>query len=181
MLACHREANSHTSWGRRASSLPEPLAWAEASSVSLFCRITASEGGNRLVEKLLFTEEPTSSRMEHLEKTLHELASKCEAGTSKEGQNLSVCHSCNNPVKCETYWIGEFWLCFWKEGRKRDILLCFCCICIFPNRRSNPLIYDHFSSLECHMPISGSFLSALLMCSVWTSQLAISFTNGENT
>lgn len=31
-----------------------------------FCRITESEGGNGVVEKLLFAEEPTSSRMEHL-------------------------------------------------------------------------------------------------------------------
>lgn len=182
MLECHQKASIHTSWGGCAFSLPEPLAWAEASSISLFCWITESEGGNRLVEKLLFTEEPTSSRMEHLlRKTLHELASKCEAGTSKEGQNLSVCHSCNNPVKCEIYWIGEFWLCFRKGGRKRDILLCLCCICTFPNRRSNPIIYDHFSSLECHVAISGSSMSATLICSTWTSQSAICFTNGENT
>lgn len=36
------------------------------SSISLSCQIT--EGGNGLVEKLLFREEPTSSSMKYFEK-----------------------------------------------------------------------------------------------------------------
>lgn len=68
MQECHRESSSHTSWGGCGFTPPGPVAWAAARSVSFSCQITESEGGNRLVEKLLFREEPTSSSMKHLEK-----------------------------------------------------------------------------------------------------------------
>lgn len=64
----HGEGSNHTRWGDCDFTPPGPVAWAAASSVSFLCQITESEGGNRLVEKLLFREELTSSSMKHLEK-----------------------------------------------------------------------------------------------------------------
>lgn len=162
-MECHREASSHTSWGGCAFRLPEPLACATTSSISLLCQITESEGGNRLVEKLLFAEERTSSRTEHLEK----LCMNQQANVRLEqGKRDKTCQFVIHAIILSNVKFTELVSFGFVFGREQGRGIFYFVLHLqFSRLEKNPIIYDHFSFLDCHMAISGSSVSTTPMCS----------------